>query len=599
MTIRVLPSALVHQIAAGEVVERPASVAKELIENSLDAGARRIEVRIEHGGRERLEVRDDGCGIGREDLKLALAAHATSKISSSEDLERISSFGFRGEALCAIASVSHLRVTSRTPASSEGWSIESKFGKEEGPRPAAAPEGTTVEVLELFGNVPARRKFLKADPAEAARITEVVCNAALANPSVAFHLTSGGRTLLDLPAQVDRVGRVHSLMGESLGSDSLEVAAQGVLADGAQARVSGVVCAPASMKAASRVGRIIVNGRPIVDRSLAHAVREAYRGLAEPAMVPIFVIFIDADPTLVDVNVHPQKSEVRWRLPGQMHRLVYKAVQQALLSRGLQHDGSDLLEPGRGVQGDWTADAASWRTIAAHASVPVQHARLTAGAFAVHPQAQDEREVTLLDAPRAALTPVLQVDDTWLVLAEDGAIVIVDQHALHERVMFQEIRDRVARADLMSQRLLVPASAEVEPIALARLDELQGLLRRLGIEVEASGPRSISVHAFPGFLSERRVDPAEFVVRVLMSEQIAAAAESASGVGAKEAALADILDMMACKAAVKGGDRLSQAEMAHLLALRSTTERSSNCPHGRPTSVRIPLAEIEKRFGRR
>ena len=620
MTIRILPTALVNQIAAGEVVERPASVAKELIENSLDAGATKVIVRIEGGGRERLEIIDDGGGIPQEELALALAPHATSKISTSEDLNRINTFGFRGEALCAISSVAHVRITSAVKNAPQAWMIESRFGQLSEPKPSAGTVGTTIEVLGLFNNVPARRKFLRGDPAEAARVTEVVCNAALAHPSVAFRLESGGRKVLDFAAAKDVFGRVADVFGDALGESPLTIAGEAE-GDGLKSRIIGVTCRPENMRSVSRTQRIMVNGRPIVDRSLIHAVREAYRGLAEPSLQPVFVIFLHVDPEMVDVNVHPQKSEVRWRNPAWMHRLVYRSVQDSLRGADLTAGGSSLLlstesDPATTIdmtstqharQSNWSTRAT--RSIPSMPSMPSMP-RESSGSSAVRTQsipsfARDSSAFEtppherLLPTPAVAVREVLQVDNTWLILAEDDALVIVDQHALHERVMFEEIRARIGSGDLMSQRLLVPAMADVPPEALAHLETFAPLFARLGIEATAAGPRTVAVHAFPGFLTGRKVDAATFVARVLTSDALASASESTEDSALREGALADVLDMMACKAAVKGGDRLSVAEITRLLNDRATTDRSTNCPHGRPTSIRIPMSDIERRFGRR
>lgn len=594
MPIRLLSTALVNQIAAGEVVERPASVAKELIENALDAGARRIVIRIEGGGREVLEVSDDGGGIARGELALALAAHATSKIAVSDDLNRIHTFGFRGEALSAIAAVAHVTVTSCLSGTTQAWSIESRFGEVSDPMPAAGGGGTRIEVRGLFANVPARRHFLRSDSAEAARVTEVVSNAALANPSVAFRLESGARKVLDLAAAGDPIGRVDDVLGESLGAEPLTVIGEASNDDGTRAMITGSICRPVSMRSVSRTQRIFVNGRPITDRSLMHAVREAYRGLAEPSLQPVFVIFLQVDPSLVDVNVHPQKSEVRWRNAQWMHRLVFRSVQDALRLADLTADGAGLLATP-------STHAREQRTHTREVVATTPSAitgRSVSPVSSWAPSSLDEPD-RLLIAPPVRAHEVLQIDSTWIVFAEDGALVIVDQHALHERVMFEEIRARIAVDDLMSQQLLVPATADVPPEALARLEDLAPLFARLGIDVVAAGPRSIAVHAFPGFLTGRGVDAAQFVARALTNEQLASACESSEPAALRESALADVLDMMACKAAIKAGDKLSPDEIARLLAARSETERSTNCPHGRPTSVRIPIAEIEKRFGRR
>ncbi len=603
MPIRTLPTALVNQIAAGEVVERPASVAKELIENALDAGARAIVVRIEGGGRERLEVIDDGVGIAPDELALALAPHATSKISTSDDLNCIRTFGFRGEALCAISAVSHVKLTSMLRAAANGtaqaWSIESRFGVVGEVKPSAGVAGTAIEVRGLFENVPARRKFLRGDPAEAARITEVVCNAALSNPTVSFRLESGGRRVIDLVAATDIFGRIADVFGEALGESPLTVAGESV-ADEMTTRIVGVICRPSNMRAVSRTQRILVNGRPIIDRSLIHAVREAYRGLAEPSLHPVFVLLIEVDPTAVDVNVHPQKSEVRWRSPAMMHRAVYRSVQDALRSQDLTASDESLLAKSKddlAPQGRWSAEPPRSRS-------PWHSGAGVAGTLeASSVSQQDARNSTamteqLIEVPTAARR-ILQIDETWIVFAEDGALVIVDQHALHERVMFEELRRRVLCGDLMSQQLLVPATADVPPEALAHLETLAPLFRRLGIEAAAAGPRTVAVHAFPGFLTQRRVHAATFVARALTNDALISASESTEATSLREAALADILDTMACKAAVKGGDRLSPEEINRLLNARDSTDRATNCPHGRPTSIRIPMADIERRFGRR
>ncbi len=612
MTIRTLPSALVNQIAAGEVVERPASVAKELIENALDAGATSIIVRIDGGGRERLEVIDDGGGIPEGELALALAPHATSKIATSDDLNRINTFGFRGEALCAISSVAHVRITSAVKNAAQAWMIESRFGQLSETKPAAGRVGTTIEVLGLFNNVPARRKFLRGDPAEAARVTEVVCNAALAHPLVAFRFESGGRKVLDFAAAKDVFGRVADVFGDALGESPLTVAGEAE-GDGLKSRIVGVMCRPENMRSVSRTQRILVNGRPIVDRSLIHAVREAYRGLAEPSLQPVFAIFLHVDPEMVDVNVHPQKTEVRWRNPTWMYRLVYRSVQDALRATDLTAGGSSLLsntefDPPTTIQmsstqhvrqSKWPMRTATSGSSGFSESRPASMASFVREQSDFRSLAPESAQERLIPTPQITVREVLQVDDTWLILAEGDSLVIVDQHALHERVMFEEIRTRICSGDLMSQRLLVPATADVPPEALAHLETFAPLFARLGIEATAAGPRTLAVHAFPGFLTGRKVDAATFVARALTSDALISASESTDDSALREGALADVLDMMACKAAVKGGDRLSVSEITRLLDARATTDRSTNCPHGRPTSIRIPISDIEKRFGRR
>ena len=604
-----------QQIAAGEVVERPASVVKELVENSLDAGATRIDIDTEGGGRTLIRIRDDGAGIPADELPLAVAPHATSKISDASDLWRLSSFGFRGEALCSVAAVSRLALTSRTRDAAEAWSLACSFGEAEAVRPAAGRQGTTVEVRDLFDNVPARRHFLRAESAESARITDAVVNAALAHPEVGFTLRHGSRTALDVPASADLMGRIRGALGEVLGADPLPVHAEMRMPDGAGGEwamsVRGAVCRPESMRSTSRFQRIFVNGRPVTERSLAHAAREAYRGLAEPSLVPAFVLMIACDPAAVDVNVHPQKLEVRWRAPDAAHRLVHRAVQDALRSEDLTRDASPILAhvprsavapaPARPLvvpPPDRVARAAWMRAPAPQRSESAPQRSESA------PQRPGpaERAATAGDAAdslpqvRAVATErFLQVDGSWIVLEEEGALVVIDQHALHERVMFEELHARLASGTLASQRLLVPATADVPPAALARLDRFAPLFERLGIEAAASGPRSVAVHAFPSYLAGRGIDAARFVADAICDDALAAAVECGDG---SEAAIAELLDMRACKAAIKAGDRLTPHEISALLARRHEIERATNCPHGRPTTLRIPLEDLARRFGR-
>ncbi len=616
-----------HQIAAGEVVERPASVVKELVENALDAGATRIDIETEGGGRSLVRVRDDGSGIPRDELALALAPHATSKISDASDLWRLASFGFRGEALCSVAAVSRLTLTSRVRDAAEAWSVVCAFGEGDPARPAAGRQGTTVEVRDLFDNVPARRHFLRADSAESARITDAVVNAALAHPEVAFSLRHGARNALDVPASADLIGRIRAALGDVLGGDPLPVHAEMRVPDGAGGEwamsVRGAVCRPESMRSTSRFQRIFVNGRPVTERSLAHAAREAYRGLAEPSLVPAFVLMIACDPAAVDVNVHPQKLEVRWRAPDAAHRLVHRAVQDALRSEDLTRDASPILASviGTGVvpraavapaadrplvvpAPDRAARATWMRTPAARRDEPLEQVRsadaapgpVQRGAAGTIPEAGTTGAADSLPAVHSVATErFLQVDDSWIVLEEEGALVVIDQHALHERVMFEELRARLASGTLASQRLLVPVTADVPPAALERLELLAPLFARLGIEAAASGPRSVAVHAFPSYLAGRGLDAARFVADALTDDALAAAVSSGDG---SEAAVADLLDMRACKAAIKAGDRLTPHEISALLARRREIERATNCPHGRPTTLRIPLEDLARRFGR-
>ncbi len=607
MPIRVLPPLLVNQIAAGEVVERPASVVKELVENALDAGATRIEVAIEGGGRDLIRVTDDGGGIPADELPLAIAPHATSKISAPEDLVAIGTMGFRGEALASISSVARVSILSRTRDAAAGAELLVEGERVEGPRPAAAPPGTTVTVRTLFFNTPARRKFLKSEATEAGRIVDVVEHLALSHPQVAFLLRSadrGGvqRTLLDLPATLDPKRRSLDVVGRELEEKLLTADTT----DGG-ITVWGLVGHPELAKPNARHVRVYLNGRPIADRAILHAAREAYRGLIEPSRSPLAVLFLAMDPREVDVNVHPAKTEVRFRQPSQVHQAVLRSVRRALRAADLVPSFEiDAPAPHAGSGGLAFVEGKPSALLAAP-----ERAAFAPGGFG----GERRPEPIRYDAARAALGPlpplsapaeadarsiptpvraveILQVHKSFVVTQDEQGILIVDQHALHERVMFERLLERVAAGPLERQALLLPTILEVGGSEIETLDDLAPLCERIGLELRQAGPRSIAVHAFPSFLIERGVEVEPFV-----RDLLARAIEDGTRFDA-EAALAETLDMMACKAAIKAGDALTLEELRDLLALRERIERSTNCPHGRPTSLRITIRDLERQFGR-
>jgi DNA mismatch repair protein MutL len=596
MPIRRLPAHVVNQIAAGEVVERPASVVKELVENALDAGATRVEVRIEGGGRERIEVVDDGGGIPAEELTLAVSPHATSKIGSAEDLVGIASYGFRGEALASVGSVSRLVVASRAASADHGASIEVDHGAISNVRPAASAAGTRVEVHQLFGQVPARRKFLRSEPTEAGRVTDALEWLALGRPQVAFTLHHNGRRTLDLPAVEDARLRVEAVLGKEFAGTLLPVELSG----GGAVAIWGWIGRPEHAKASAGAMRLAMNGRPITDRGLLHAVREAYRGLVEPGRTPAGFIAIDVDPREVDVNVHPAKTEVRFRQPALIHsallRALRSALQQANLVPSLALGGASM----GGVAAHAPASSApavpSWPGAARSGAAPGERgfdaASMRSALQSPAPalaRIDSPDEAPLLAQPRPA-TRFLQAGKAWLVTSDADGLVVIDQHALHERVMFEELRAALAAGSLASQPLLVPIPIELDGERGERLEASQELLQRLGFEVRWTGPRGAALWAEPLFLSQRRVESAGLIQDWLARDR--AATEDG------EAVLAEVLDLMACKAAVKAGDSLSDAEIAALLRDLERVERSTNCPHGRPTAMRIPYRELERRFGR-
>ena len=587
MPIRLLPRQLVDQIAAGEVVERPASVVKELVENAIDAGAQRIEVSVEGGGVDRIVVADDGGGIAADELPLAIASHATSKISSSDDLAAIGTMGFRGEALASIASVSRLSITSRVTGSDAGARIEVDGGVASEVRPAGCPVGTVVEVRQLFHNVPARRKFLRTAGTELGRIEEVLESIALCRPDVAFRLVADGKTRVDLPATTDARRRVLAVLGESIADGLLEVTADTVLEGGAPITLWGLVGRPSLARGSGRALRFALNGRAVLDRTLAHAVKEAFRGLVDPGRTPIAFVAVEMDPSLVDVNVHPAKTEVRFRQPNFVHQCVMRAVRDALRAADLvpsftlmphAHSvgpANHAFPASPSISADFSSFAALAVDRALHATPPV--ALVSATPETLHGNRTARR--------------VMQVHGSYLVVEDAEGILVVDQHALHERGMFEELKARIAASPLESQRMLVPVAIETDPRAVEAIADAGPLLERLGIELGAVGPRAVLVHAYPTFLLGRGVEPAAFVPGLLA--QIAE-----DGHADFESALHSVLDMMACKASVKAGDRLSPTEIDALLDLRDRIERGTACPHGRPTALRITMRDLERNFGR-
>jgi DNA mismatch repair protein MutL len=589
MPICVLPPLLVNQIAAGEVIERPASVVKELIENAIDAGATRIDVTLERGGKELVQVTDDGVGIPPDELALAVAPHATSKIDRAEDLDTIATMGFRGEALASIASVSRLTLRSRDASGDAATVIEVEGGTVTAPRPEPGPRGTTVIVRNLFFNTPARRKFLKTDQTETTRSAETVRTLALGHPSIGFTLTHDGRRRLELPPNQAPRDRVLGVLGRELEEELIEVVRATA---GGDVGIWGLAGTPEIARGTNRHQRVFLNGRAINDRTIAHAVKEAYRGLIEPSRFPTVVLFLEMDPAATDVNVHPAKAEVRFRNQSVVHKSVVGAIREAL-------QGADLTPmldvsprprfdvPGAGGQGQGQGQGSGGFVY-----------REMKTALAGETPEILEREIASVAAPAElprvqTVTQALQVHASFIVTQDPEGLVIIDQHALHERVMFEKLKQRVESGPLESQRLLVPAVVEVDASDAEALEPLGALMERLGIETNRLGPTAIGVSAFPALLFERGVDPVAFMRDLLQRA-------SGDGLDANpEAALHEVLDMMACKAAIKAGDRLEPREIEELLAYRDTVERSSNCPHGRPTTLRLSIEELERQFGRR
>lgn len=625
---------------------------KELVENSIDAGATRIEVELEQGGVELVRVSDNGGGIAKDDLALAIAPHATSKVGTLEDLDRIATLGFRGEALASISSVSRMSIRSRTAEANEAFELRCEGEIKQPIAPASSPVGTTLSVRNLFFNTPARRKFLKTIGTEQGRCADTITAIALAHPLVGFVFRTDGKTQFDLPPNQTAQERALALLGSELEPEMLVVESD--QHDSRGVSLWGLVGTPAIARATNKSQHVFVNGRAVRDRTVQHAIMQAYRGLIEPSRYPTAVLMLEMSPEAVDVNVHPTKAEVRFRDSSLVHSVVYHAISRALKAADLTptfftHGGgasngstpsaieSKLAHPTaimpspfqQPVQTNGPAQTEAFveylrrftpgtdqltfplRSTAAPVNVE------NAGAIATQQGAvdADKSQIESTSAPAAAanvegevyspkrVDRILQVHNSYVVTQDEQGVVIVDQHALHERVMFEALLARVGRGNLESQSLLTPALIDATADQLGRLEEMKPLLERIGVEAEPAGPRSIAVRSFPSFLFSRNVDPIEFMADLFSltdeNEEADGPARATSTEGSRdERLLRDVLDMMACKAAIKAGDHLSDLELDELLRLREAVERSSNCPHGRPTTVRLTIKELERLFGR-
>jgi DNA mismatch repair protein MutL len=573
-----LPDALANQIAAGEVVERPASVVKELVENAIDAGARRISIHVEMGGKKQIRVEDDGEGMDAEDARLAIERHATSKIRRADDLAAIVTLGFRGEALPSIASVSHFVLRTRTRDANAGTEIRVNGGLIAAEQEAAAAPGTVVEVDDLFYNLPARRKFLKSDGAETAQVSRIVTQLALAYPEIGLTLTSGPRTVLQLPPSTSQRDRLYQLYGER--EDLLEVQK-----DAGGIRLTGYVAALAEQGPTRGPQNVFINRRIVKDRTIAHAIIDAYSVASIKERSPEVHLFLDMAPDALDVNVHPTKAEVRFREQSLVHEVVRRGLMEALGSGGVPE--LQLRQ----------------ETVLVRPATPAIPGVLSGGIYPNRwvPQAQAQAHTPPPDTglPREAasagdgmrpLIPLGQFRDTFIVAIDDEGIAIIDQHVAHERVLFERVMQQLTHGDLASQRLLMPLLVDTTPSAVQVLAARAEALRRFGYEVEPFGESTVRVYAVPALLSAAHSRTA-----------LLALAEDLDGIdrGAQiQDALQRIAATTACHAAVKANDPLTYEKMTHILDELRATAYSTVCPHGRPVMLRLTRREIEKNFER-
>jgi DNA mismatch repair protein MutL len=578
--IQRLPPDLANQIAAGEVVERPASVIKELVENSIDAGARRLTIVVELGGKKLIRVDDDGEGMDPEDARLAIERHATSKIRRADDLAAIATLGFRGEALPAIASVSHFVLRTRSRGMHAGTEIKVNGGAVAAVTETGMPEGTSIEVGDLFYNLPARRKFLKSDGAESAQVSRVVTQLALCYPEVGFTLTSAGRKVLQCPPVTTLRERLYQLYGDR--NDLIEVRR-----DGGDVKLLGYIAALAEQGPTRGPQNLFVNRRIVKDRTVAHAVIDAYSQASIKERSPEMHLFIEMPHDAVDVNVHPTKAEVRFRDQSYIHELVRRTLGDAL-GRGpvpeLQLEAPQSVSP----------QPTTLPLPHAYTSTfPSRWSTVPAGGSSVAPTIEDgiaptnDRELAPTIRPMMALG---QFRDTFIIAVDEEGIAIIDQHVAHERVLFERITERLISGRLESQRLLEPMILELPPSSRQALVSRAADLERLGFEIEEFGGETVRVSAFPALLRREECPAA---LRALAEDL-----ESAGTTATVDDAIKKIAATMACHAAVKANDPLTPEKMAHILDELRRTSYSTICPHGRPVMLRLTRREVEKNFQR-
>ena len=589
MGIQILPENITNKIAAGEVIERPASVVKELVENSLDAGAGKVEVELKKGGTKLIRVVDDGQGMSREDLSLAFVSHATSKLEDEDDLFSVSTMGFRGEALSSIGAVSRAKITSRTRDSDEGHSIEVEGGVIGQVQAAGAPPGTQVEVRDLFYNVPVRRKFLKTTATEMAHISETLTRLALARPDVRFMLRHNDREVFNLPAADDRAQRIAEFFGGEIADELIPFERE--MDD---LTVEGYLCPPSVDRSNTKMQYTYVNGRYVRDRSLTHAIMEAYRGLMMSRRKPVCFLFLRVPPGEVDVNVHPTKIEVKFRKVGQVHNQLLEAMKDALREAKLtpQPSLSDGAEGG--ADGDSEGESvrqAVWDYFGSAGDDqdggPKRGGRGRSGAAPARPvNVPREEGEGPLPSGRA-----VQVLDSYIVQETGEGLEVIDQHALHERLLYNRLKQRLDEGALDRQQLLVPELIELPKDEFYAIMDLQEELARFGISMDAFGDSTVIIRSYPQVLDNF---DAEGFVREVLDEF-----EDVDPAGGAEECLERLLKVTACKGAVKADQRLSSDQLKRLLEQKAQQDEVDTCPHGRPTTILLSHRELEKQFKRR
>ena len=594
MSIQVLPSQLVNQIAAGEVIERPASVVKELLENSIDAGARSIEVDIEQGGKQRIRVRDDGIGIQQDELSLALSRHATSKIASLEDLEQVISLGFRGEALPSIASVSRLQLSSRTASVDSGWSVRGD-GSDQFLKtvPVAHTPGTTVDVKDLFFNTPARRKFLRTETTEFKHIENVVRRIALSSFAVAFKLQHNQRPVFHLLGAVSREQherRVTDLCGKAFMEQAIYInhAAAGL-------SLQGWVAQPTFSRSQADLQFFYVNNRMVRDKLVTHAVRQAYQDVMFHGRHPAYVLFLEIDPTSVDVNAHPTKHEVRFRDSRLVHDYLFRTIHEALAQLRPGNVQTAPPQPARSLDSLRVTTAAG--SVPSQGRMPLAVQEQMSRYAALHPQPLPEADAGEGAAAVAGMpdehplgVALAQLHGVHILAQNSHGLVLVDMHAAHERITYEGLKAAEQGEGIRTQPLLVPISLDVSQREADVCEQRQDWFATLGFEVDRLGPERVMVRQVPALLREADIAA---LVRDVLSDLL-----EHGGSQRIQDSINELLSTMACHGSVRANRRLTIEEMNALLRAMEVTERSGQCNHGRPTWVQVSLDELDKLFQR-
>ena len=619
--IRLLPDLLINQIAAGEVIERPAAALKELLENSLDADATDIAVQLDGGGIKLIRVRDNGLGIAKDDLPLALMRHATSKIASLSDLQQVASMGFRGEALASMAAVAQLTLTSRTESDAHGWKVEAIDGRLSEPVPASHAQGTTVEIREMYFNTPARRKFLKSEATEFAWCEEAFKRIALSRPDVAFSLQHNGRTIWQLPAQQGEqaaLKRVAALLGGEFGQAAVTVSR-----NAANLSLQGLAALPAYSRANRDAQYFFVNGRFVRDKVASHALRQAYQDILHHQRHPAFVLFLELPPEQVDVNVHPAKSEVRFRESQGIHQFIFHTLQQALAIPASGQE-TPMPEPQRTASfipaqqsmrlgiAERDASYRLWEEAAvardahtntdiekASRAVEVQGARSTATeTYLADRRGSEHRATQQFD--RAVALPMsgehplgyalAQLSGVYILAQNTRGLIVVDMHAAHERIVYEKLKTSLDAEQIATQPLLIPVSFFADTLEVATVEAEQDALKKLGFDIAPLSPTTLAVRAMPVMLKQSEAEAAAHDVIDELRE-----------FGASRAMTErrdELLSTLACHGAVRANRILSITEMNALLRQMEQTERSGQCNHGRPTWFQITIAELDAMFMR-